>query len=279
MLNLKSILFVPANRSDLVKKATVGAATGVCLDLEDGVAPEAKANARGSLDLGIEAIQSSNKVALVRINSEQELVSYDIESVPATTDAIVLPKVGSLHQVNLLGESLDRIHGASGPSIIGLVESGADIDRLRLDSGCRPHHRFIALMPGTEDLSSDLGVNPASGLVGHVLYETAILCSRWGVSLLGFQGSIAEIHDLDLFQQGVEIGVAAGAVGAFAIHPHQVAVLNDCFSVSDHDRANAQKIIATFDEALSNGVGAISLDGKMVDKPVYLRAKRILART
>lgn len=278
MLNLKSTLFVPANRSDLVIKAAKGNATGICLDLEDGVAPDAKDNARNALETGVQVVRDCGKVSSIRINSEFELVSQDINSVPASTDVIVLPKVGSLHQINLLGECLDRIHGSDGPDIIGFVESGADLDRLRSACGSSPHPRIIALMPGTEDLSSDLGVHPTSPIVSHVLNETAILCTRWKIALLGIHGSIAEFRDLPLFKQGVETGAAAGSVGAFAIHPRQVDILNECFSISDENRATAQKIVSAFDIALAKGIGAISLDGKMIDKPVYDRAMRLLAR-
>lgn len=276
-VSYQSILFVPAHRLDLVGKAVAGSATAICLDLEDGVAPESKALARKAVKGGFKRVRDATKTSLVRINSEFEILSDDLASIARECDAVVLPKTGSLHQVNLLADALDRLFGVDGPAIICLVESGFDLDHLRIDAGI-PSKRLVALCLGTEDLSADLETGANSELINHAFLELALLCRRWEIMLLGFPGSIAEFRDLNQFSETAIKGASAGAMGAFCIHPKQVQVLNNVFQPDAQSQQQAARIVQAFDAAAAKGEGVCSLDGRMIDRPVYLRALRLLAR-
>ncbi|MCY6379642.1 HpcH/HpaI aldolase/citrate lyase family protein [Hoeflea prorocentri] len=276
-MSLKSILFVPALRIDLLEKAVKGAATAICIDLEDSIAPELKSEARARLGDCISLLGSASKTALLRVNSEPELLSADLKHLSPEFDYVVLPKVVSSGQVDGVGSELDRLFGGGGPGIVGLVESGADLDRLRQDT--EPLHARVAGMAlGTEDLSADFSTNADAEIIRHCYFELGILCRRWNVSLLGYPGSIAEYKDLERFRLGVWRGVEAGASGGFCIHPSQVDVLNSAFSPSDEAVANAQRIVDAFEAAIAKGEGVCSLNGKMIDRPIYLNAKAVLSR-
>jgi citrate lyase subunit beta/citryl-CoA lyase len=226
-----SILFVPANRIDLAKKAANGPASAICLDLEDSIVPAEKGRARENLVSAIEIVRSAGKTSMVRINSEAELLSLDLQVIGSNLDFVVLPKAGSTQQINMLAQSLDRMLGQTGPDILCLIESGSDLDRLRQSS--EPlHARVKGMALGTEDLSVDLSTTPDAALIVHCFYELALLCRRWDIALLGYPGSIAEFNNLGLFESRVVIGVEAGARGGFCIHPKQIDVLNSEFTTS-----------------------------------------------
>lgn len=272
---MKSILFVPADRPELVPKALKGPAAMICLDLEDGVAPSAKPDARRHLAASVEAIAAERPVA-VRINADLDLISHDLDALPAGLAAIVLPKAAALNQLEQLSDALERKFGAARPRIIAMVESANGLVALENSTGGWPE-AVTGLALGTEDFSADLGTTPDAPPVVAALNALAHLAARRRVDLLGYPGSIAAFNDLPCFKAAAQAGRAAGAVGGFAIHPKQVEVLNLVFGLSDKDRAEATRIVGAFETALGKGEGAIRLDGRMIDRPVYLAAKRRLA--
>ena len=293
MLSPRSILFVPADRSALVPKAAAGAADAVCLDLEDGVAPPDRDAARGALGEAAAALARAGKRAFVRVNAELETIGADLAALPDGCDAVVLPKATGLDHVELVGEALDRRTARSGrmirsgragadgdrpggPGLVALVEGAAAVQAFAHGAARRAHPRLVALCPGTEDLAAELGCAPDAALVEAAFHALALGARRLGVDLLGFPGSIAEYRDLERFRAGVRRGREAGAVGAFCIHPAQVPVLNAELAPSAEELDAARRTVAAFESATA---GAIALDGRMVDRPVYLRARRLLARS
>jgi citrate lyase subunit beta/citryl-CoA lyase len=95
---------------------------------------------------------------------------------------------------------------------------------------------------------------------------------------LGFVGTVAEFHDLDGFRETVRRSRRIGFVGASVIHPSQIAILNEEFRPSAAEVEHAGRVVAAYDKALAEGVGAVTVDGKMIDVPVVERAKLLLER-
>lgn len=277
-MSLKSILFVPATRPDLLTKACSGMASAICIDLEDAVAPNAKVEARAFLAEAIAQVMATGKKCLVRVNSEDELLSDDLASITNDLDFVVLPKAGSAGQINGLAAVLDHQFPNGGPDILCLVESGADLDRLRKSSDDMDD-RVKGFALGTEDLAADFSTHPNSPIVVHCFHELAILCRRWGLQLLGYPGTIAEFGELGKFKLKVDLGAEAGASGGFAIHPKQIEVLNAVFTPSEKQVEQALNIVDAFERVMESGEGVCSLDGKMIDRPVYLNAKQVLLRS
>ncbi len=276
-MNLKSILFVPALRPDLFRKAIDGNASAICVDLEDSIAPDKKSEARSNLEDKFTLPTSSDKSLMVRVNCEPELLSHDLLSIRKDVDFIMLPKTGSVDQINTLARSLESRFDQFGPDIICLIESGSDLDRLRQNP--EPlSERVKAMALGTEDLATDFAVSSDAPIIRHCFYELAVLCRRWELQLLGYPGSIAEFRDLNAFEESVGTGADAGASGGFCIHPAQVDILNRVFTPAAFAVEHAKRVVEAFETALSKGEGVCSVDGKMIDRPVYLSAQTILSR-
>jgi len=107
--------------------------------------------------------------------------------------------------------------------------------------------------------------------------QLAIAARSAGILPLGFIGTVADYKDLDAFRETVRRSRRLGFRGASVIHPAQVPILNEEFAPSADEVASAKKIVAAYDEAVAAGRGSISVDGKMIDVPVVLRAQGLLA--
>lgn len=271
---MKSILFVPADRPKLFEKAAKSAASVVCLDLEDGVAPGNKANARRHISEAVQVLKNAGKQVAVRVNSDLELISDDFNFLTHDVSILVVPKAGSAHFLFEVQASLVRLFGAER-DLIPLIESASDLTELERSTVLPAS--VTALCLGTEDFAADLGVSADSKMIESAFERLAILARRQSTQLFGYPGSIAEFQDLDKFSGWCRRGKAAGSVGGFAIHPAQVETLNDCFSLTEQERKNAKDIVEAFEAALAQGSGVISLHGRMIDRPVYLAALRMLS--
>lgn len=274
---MKSILFVPGDREDLARKAAIGSASSICLDLEDGVSPSNKNDARGNISELLVICSKVQKKIGVRINSEFEEISHDLDALNSELDFILLPKTGSRHQICLLSETLDRLFGSEGPKIIAMLETAGGLSSLTNGTGPLPD-RLTHVALGTEDLAMELETVTDGPLIRHAFEKLALFAAEWQKNLLGYPGSIAEIKDTERFKYFVQEGHEIGAVGGFAIHPKQVEILNQVYSFSDEVLEDARKIVHAFDEAVASGKGAIKLDGRMIDKPVYLAAQKLLQK-
>lgn len=276
-----SILFAPADRPELAAKAAASDALAVCMDLEDGVAADAKPAARGNLSAMAETLAAGGKIVMVRVNAELEMISDDLNHLPAGCRAIILPKTRSPLHVEMVGEALDRIQAARGidAAIIGLLECAGSLAAFSASDSVRSHPRLAALGCGTEDLAAEMDCAPDAPLIQSAFHQLAQIAKRLNVDLLGFPASIAEFHDLERFRDGVVLGAACGAVSALCIHPRQVSVVNDVLSPDEVQIHWAREVVQGFEQSESTGSGVLVVDGKMVDKPIYLRALRILQRS
>jgi len=137
--------------------------------------------------------------------------------------------------------------------------------------------RLTGVFIGSEDLSFDGGFEPTSeNLFGPC--QRIILAARQGkIRAYGFPGSIAEYRDQELFMSMVNKGKSMGFDGAFCIHPSQVPVVNDAYGISVAQFEQAEKIITAYEQAVAKQLGAVEVDGKMIDLPVVERARQIVA--
>ncbi|WP_212524339.1 aldolase/citrate lyase family protein [Actibacterium sp. MT2.3-13A] len=271
---MRSILFVPADRPELAVKAAGSAADAICLDLEDGVAPDRKPAARAVLADTAAPLLEAGKPLWLRVNSELEETVADIAAAPAGTAAIILAKSRDLTHAALVGEMIDRRAGAQGPALVALIEDPAAIAAFAAAGPRRAHSRLAALALGVEDLAAELAAATGSGLIRRQFHDLVLAAHGLGLPCLGYPGSIAEFRDLDGFAAPLAGAAADGAVGGFCIHPAQIAPLNRCFGVRDEDRDWAGRVVAAFEA----GGGVVTVDGRMVDRPVYERARKLLAR-
>lgn len=278
----RSLLFIPATADNFLAKAHQRGADAIILDLEDSIPADRKAQARHCIAAAVARLRAHGLDVLVRINAPWRLAVRDLEAaVLEGVTAIMAPKVAGPDHVNALDETIAELESERGLAsgsvkLIGLIETPAAL--LQAAAIARASPRLQALTLGGEDFALALGAAPSIELLRQPCQDLQIACKAAGRDALGHPGSIAEFRDLAAYRRSVEAGRDLGFEGGAAIHPAQVAILNEVFSPSAADIDFARRCVTAYENALREGKGAISLDGKMIDVPVVERARALLAR-
>jgi len=286
---MRSLLFVPADGGAKLDKAMASGADAVILDLEDSIAPERKAHARAAALEFLKAAQTKKQRPrlLVRINGlDTGMTDADLDAVVAgKPDAILFPKAEGGATVTHVDAKL-----TAREAIAGLPEGSIKILAQTVESAVglftagsyrNSSARLIGMTWGPEDLSSELGAEAnreADGMLTEP-YRLARSICLFGAAAAKVQ-AIETIHvnfrDPEVLRRDTELARRDGFSGRLAIHPAQVAVINEVFTPSPEHIAKAKAVVAAF--AAQPGAGAVGIDGKMYDRPHLLRAQALLAR-
>ncbi len=279
----RALLYVPGSDERKVQKAASLGADSVCLDLEDGVALNRKAEARQLVSQALTELDFGRAERLVRINpASSGLQSEDLEAVlPGKPHGLVLPKVSELEQIRLLSEQVaayERGQGweAGGISLLAIVESARGIVNLPQIASADP--RLEALIFGAEDLVGDVGaVRTRDGWEIFYARSAVVTCAA-AFGLQAVDMVYVEYRDLDGLRREARQGAEMGYTGKQVIHPDQVGPAQQAFTPGEEEIARALRIIEAHAEHQAAGAGAFALDGAMVNMPVVRAAERLLAR-
>jgi citrate lyase subunit beta/citryl-CoA lyase len=271
--SLRSQLFVPALSEQFVARAHTRGADAIIVDLEDAIAPDAKAPARAALGSVVQRIAANGAPVFVRVNNDPALLSADLEAALASPAAgIFLPKVEDPAQVRDVAQRTRK----AGAALVLLLETPVGVLRAAELAGASPHVTGVVF--GSEDYANAMGVVPTMESMQYAAHAVALAARAHGRAAWGVVGSLAEIGDLDLLGRMARAARHAGYTGALAIHPRQVPVLNDAFGATQQELADAAAIVAAFERALAEGRGAVQYNGRMLDKPIVQRAQALLAK-
>lgn len=280
---LRSMLFIPTLNDKFVDKAHLRGADAIILDLEDSIAQSEKSAARDRLAGVIDTLRGRGIDQIyVRINRALRLAVPDIEAaVLPGVAGLFLPKTDSAQQVRLLSEAVTELEIERGLPVGGTrfaarVETAEAFFRLEEIAAADPRISVFGL--GGEDFSMSIGVEPT---IETLLYpkQRAIIAARAAnVTPIGLVSSGADFRNLDKLREVVRMSRQFGFEGATCIHPAVVPLLNEGFKPNDAEVDKARKLVAAFDAALGDGLASIGVDGKMVDYPVAIRARNLVAR-
>lgn len=286
---MRSLLFVPADSPGKLAKALRCGADALILDLEDSIAPERKEAARaGAADFLTKTLSTSDRPRLlVRVNGlATGLTDADLDAVvPARPDAIMLPKAEGGASIVHLDAKLTAREALSGlpDGTIRIVaiatETAPALFLAGTYRGASP--RLAALTWGAEDLSAELGAEANRDTQGGFLdpYRLARALCIAGAAAAGVPALdtvYVDFRDEAGLHRECEEARRDGFSGKMAIHPGQVATINDVFTPDPATIARAQAIVAAF--ATTHGAGVVAIDGVMYDRPHLTKAERLLAR-
>jgi citrate lyase subunit beta/citryl-CoA lyase len=271
---LRSLLFLPATADHLVAKATERGADALVIDLEDAIPPDRKAAARPMAQAAVRKLAERGATVVLRVNSDPALWQEDLRGMPVEAlSAIMLPKVESLDQVEALAKALIQMRAEQAPPIAALIETPRGV---LAAATIASHSALCALGFGSEDYAGALGVPAEPAALTWPAQQVLTCAHAHGLQCWGLAASIAEVDDMVGFARAVDAGRAMGFTGSVCIHPRQVTVVNRGFSPSEQELAWAQRVLAADQAARAQGLGAILLDGRMLDKPIVDRARRWL---
>ena len=271
-LTVRSYLYVPGSDARRIEKALASEADAVILDLEDAVAPSYKEEARKTV---AEVLRSEQeKPVFVRINAPgSPLAEEDIEAVVALRlSGLRLPKTESPEAVRHVAERLENLGCEAG--IQCLIESALGLE-LAFEIA-RAHEKVVGMSLGEADLAADLGVRGDAGL----LYaRSRVVAATRGAGLPSpVQSVYTNVRDKDGLRRSTEEGKNMGFVGRSAIHPAQIEVINEVFTPTEEEVAEAKELLSRLEESAGAGTGAFALeDGRFVDEAVVGSARLTLA--
>jgi citrate lyase subunit beta / citryl-CoA lyase len=284
-MKLRSLLFVPADSERKFAKANGSGSDALILDLEDSVAPRRKAFARGAVE---ELLGGGTRdwSFLVRINPfGTGLTLEDLAAVVRPgLDGILIPKVNGIEDVDLVSHYVDVLEVATGvtPGHVKLlvVATETPAAMIGFNGYARKNKRLVGLTWGGEDLSAALGAltpREANGswTFPYQVARAQCLFAAGAADAAALETLYVDFRDQQGLAESCKIARRDGFVGRIAIHPDQVATINECFTPSDADIAHARRVVAAF--AANPDVGTIGIDGKMYDMPHLTAARRTLA--
>jgi len=280
----RSWLFAPGDSEKKMTKAMEGEADIVLIDLEDAVAPDSKAAARPMVHDFIAANPEQRGRLWVRINPLDGPHTLDdlVAIMPARPGGIMLPKVYGRQDVETLDRYLEALEVANGieqgstPVIVLITETAEAMFHTGDYKGAP---RVVALTWGAEDLADSIGASSNKNADGSYsfTYELARSLTVLGAATAGvtaIETISADFKDLDALRARAEKVRRDGYRGMMAIHPAQIPVINEAFTPTEAEIAEAQEIVDIF--AAHPGVGAIGWKGGMLDRPYLARAERLL---
>lgn len=278
---LRSLLFVPGNRPNMLERAMGFAPDAFIPDMEDSVPVDEKANAREVVAAHLERLAGTGRLVIPRVNSlDTGLLEADLSAVVSPhIFGVSVGKISTPDHIAAISSMLSRLERERGLEdgsirILPWIETALAV--VKCYEVCTSSPRIAGACFGAEDFTNDMGIErtDGDGEIAHARAAVAIAARAADVPAL--DTPYFSFRDADGLRANA-LGVKAiGFKGKFAIHPAQVDVINECFSPSAAEIENAQRVIEAFEEAERNGRGSTSLDGKVVDVPVVKRARQLL---
>ncbi|NYE36603.1 citrate lyase subunit beta/citryl-CoA lyase [Nocardioides cavernae] len=272
---LRSVLYMPSSNERALEKAKSIACDGLILDLEDAVAPDAKASAREAAAAAAASGEYGRRTVTIRVNGigtewhDDDIVAAS-QAGPA---AIVVPKVDSAEAVRGLVAAMEKAGAPDHTRLWAMVETPvAILDALAI---ARSSERLGAFVIGTNDLVKELYAEHVPGRAPILpSLHTALLAGR-AAGIAVIDGVYNDVKDTDGFLAECEQGRQMGFDGKTLIHPGQVEGANAAFAPSERAVADAEGLIAAFEAG--KGAGVVTHDGKMVEALHVESARRTLA--
>jgi citrate lyase subunit beta / citryl-CoA lyase len=273
---LRSLLFAPASKPEVLAKMPRSGPDGIVMDLEDAVPPDGKPTAREhSQRVGAElAVAHPHLAVYVRVNAvPTEWFADDIaHGVAPEIAGVIVPKLESVEQLDAVTDALARA-GLAHLHVLAGIETALGVERVR--EVFRPPVAVAYF--GAEDFIADMGGvrTPSSDEVLYARSRMAMAARIAGI--LSIDQVVTALDDEAFFLADAAQGRAIGYRGKLCIHPAQVVLANRAFSPSPADIDRAQRLLAAYDAAVAHGEAAINFEGQMVDEPLARHARAVIA--
>jgi citrate lyase subunit beta / citryl-CoA lyase len=272
----RSVLYMPAANDRALEKAQTIPADAIIFDLEDAVAPDAKPDARAKAVAAVGSGLYGNRELTIRCNGLDTQWGADDVAAAATAGpaAVVIPKVDSVEGVDRVSSLLDAAGAPDSVGIWPMIETPTAMFNVRAIAA---HPRVSVLVMGTNDLAKELRAPLVPGrhpLVVHL--ATALLAAREAGKVI-LDGVYNDVKNAEGFEAECRQGMEMGFDGKTLIHPSQVEPANDMWAPSAADIEYADRVIAAFDEAVADGRGVVTVDGRMIENLHVDNARRVLA--
>jgi citrate lyase subunit beta/citryl-CoA lyase len=278
----RSLMYVPVNVEKYVEKAHTRGADCIQLDLEDSVPAGEKAAARKLVPSAAHRVRRGGADVVVRINSPFEVTVQDLEdSICADVDGIAVTKAQSADHIRRIDDCISGLEAKRGlraghTRLIAMIETPAAF--FEMPAIARSSERLAAMNIGGEDFALETGMTPTEETLLMPKQQMVFAARSGGLMPLGFIASVAGFGDWEAFRRMVRRSRQFGFMGAGCIHPGQVPIVNEEYSPSAEELVLARRIVEENAKHEAAGRASFALEGKMIDVPVVLRARRLIER-
>jgi len=272
----RSRLFLPGNNPKIIQDGGVFEADSIILDLEDSVRLDSKDEARILVKWALREVDFGRSEVLIRVNSpETEFFEADMAIISERVDGVVLPKAESRGDIERVSSFLDSIDKGMDKDIVIIptIESALGVINA-YEIASSP--RVAALAFGAEDFTRDIGAERSPE--GNELWyaRSAIVTAAKAAGVQALDTVYPDVRDSEGLRRETEMIKRIGFDGKSAIHPNQLEIIHDVFTPSLEEVKNAHDILVAIAEAEEKKSGVIALNGRMIDRPVVERAKRVI---
>lgn len=280
----RSVLAVPASNLGMAEKALASQADAVFLDLEDAVAPDEKAEARGKIVQALQELDWEDRPTLYRSNALDTPYFYRdvievVEEAGDRLDSILIPKVQRPEDLHVAATLLYQTELSAGLEpgkikIEGQIESARGL--VSVDGIASATGRLMALHFGPGDFAASVRMPQTSigvmdewdevypGHRFHYAMQRIVVAAR-AADLRAVDGPVADYRDEDGLRKSCLLARSLGFDGKWCIHPAQIETVNEVFQPTEEETEWAKKVLKAYEEASAAGRGAITLDGQMID--------------
>ncbi|MFO1187346.1 MAG: CoA ester lyase [Alphaproteobacteria bacterium] len=275
----RSVLYIPGANRRAIDKARTLPADAIILDLEDAVAPEAKAEARETVADAVKAGGFGRREMLVRINAlSSEWGEADLAAaIPARPDAILVPKVSTPEEVEAADRAIARHDREGRIALWVMMETALGILNARDIAASRARTRLAGFVIGTNDLAKELRCTQPAGREPLLPSLAIALLAARANGLAAIDGVFNDIQDTEGFAAVCRQGAGLGFDGKTLIHPTQIDAANDLFAPNAAEVLFARRVIAAFDAPESEGKGVLKVEGRMAELLHLEEARRLVA--
>ncbi len=273
-------MFVPGNNPAMMQDAYIYGPDSIMLDLEDSVSMAEKDTARLLVHNALKTIDYGKTEMVVRINPlNTPYGKKDIEAVvKAGVQVIRMPKTETAEEVIEVEREIERVEKELGcvgrTQIMAAIESALGVVNAYAIATASPRMMGIAL--GAEDYCANLKTQRSKDGAELQLARQTIVVAARAAGIDALDTVYSNLNDMETFRREVEYIKTLGFDGKSIINPRQIEVVNEVFTPTQKDIDKARTIIAAIKEAEKKGSGVIAVNGKMIDKPVVIRAQRTI---
>ena len=277
----RSLLYVPGNMPSMLQNIPLFQCDAIQIDLEDAVPYSEKDAARILVRRFLETYKNRNKEILVRINGlDTKWAIDDLKAVlPAVPDGIRLPKADSPEIVERLDTILTEFEEELGLplghfKILPSIETAEGV--INAVATARSSPRLIGLAFGAEDYTATMEINRTKE--GEELFN-ARMNVLWGAKSAGIQAIdsiFADVNDMEALRRETELVKRLGFTGKCMVNPRQIDVIHEVFAPKQEEVDYVLEVMDAIKRAREMGTGVISLKGKMIDRPIVVRAARVI---
>ena len=282
MTLLRSVIFVPGNRPNMLERALSFDADIVMVDLEDSVPPAEKANARESAREWVPKLHRSGRRVMVRVNSLDTGLTGEEAAAVVGPDLYGL-SIGKTESVWDIRET-DRIIAAAESSaglepgqmkLIPWIENAKAV--MAGQEIAEASRRVVAIAFGAEDYTNDMGIRRTDTGQEVCFPRATVPVAARAAGVASLDSPFVLFRDPDGLRKDCQAARQLGYTGKFAIHPAQLEIINETFGPSPEEVDYALRVVEAWNQAEAEGRGSVALDGRMIDVPVLKRARNLLS--